>query len=163
MIVISDTTPLRYLAVIGGLEWLPAIFGEVVCPAEVITECRHQSAPPALRVFAAFPPAWLRIDTVRTDTPELPDGVGLDAGETAALRLARQLGADLVLMDERRGRAVAAGLGLEVTGTLGILVEASLRGIADFEEALAALISRSNIRVSDAVIAAARNRLKRHF
>lgn len=159
MIVVSDTTPLRYLAVIGGLEWLPAVFGQVVCPPEVLAECRHEHAPAPLRVWAAAPPSWLRVVPVPERARLLPVAAPLDAGETAALCLARELHADLVLLDERRGRSVAAKLGLAVTGTLGVLVETALRGVADFETALALLTTRTNFRVSEAVIAAARTRL----
>jgi predicted nucleic acid-binding protein len=159
MIVVSDTTPLRYLAVVGGLDWLPAIFGEVICPVEVIEECLHPGAPPFLQEWMASAPTWLRIadGPQEAKLPKIP--FRLDAGETAALALAHGLGADLLLMDERRGREAAAYLGLAVTGTLGILVEASLLGLVDFEAVLAQLTSTSNFRASEAVIALARARL----
>ena len=54
---------------------------------------------------------------------------------------------------------VAAQLGLAVTGTLGVLVEAALRGVADCETALSLLATRTNFRVGESVIAAARARL----
>ncbi|CAN5796426.1 hypothetical protein BH20VER1_BH20VER1_00500 [soil metagenome] len=85
MIVVSDTTPLRYLAVIGGLQWLPALFGEGVCPPEVLAECSHTHAPAPLRVWAASPPSWLRVMPVPEDAAALPAEVSLDLGETAAL------------------------------------------------------------------------------
>jgi predicted nucleic acid-binding protein len=159
VIVVSDTTPLRYLAVLGGLDWLPALFGQIVCPPEVLAECLHERAPVSLRAWAAAPPSWLRIHPVSEAAPGLPVEVRLDAGETAALCLAREIHADLLLLDERRGRAVAARLGLEVTGTLGVLVEAALRGHTDFESALTRLTTLTNFRVTEAVIAAARARL----
>ena len=56
MIVVSDTTPLRYLAEVGGLDWLPVIFGEVICPIEVMEECRHPSAPLLLREWESSAP-----------------------------------------------------------------------------------------------------------
>lgn len=159
MIVVSDTTPLRYLAVIGGLEWLQALFGQVVCPPEVLAECRNENAPAPLRAWAVSPPSWLRIMPVSAGKRELPVEAQLDAGETAALCLALELQADLVLLDERRGRAVAAQLGLPLTGTLGVLVEAALRGLMDFEAALNLLADHTNFRVGEPVIAAARARL----
>ena len=159
MIVVSDTTPLRYLAAIDGLDWLPAIFGKVVCPPEVLAECLHEHAPASLRAWAASTPSWLLITPVSEAARGLPLEVRLDAGETAALCLARQLHADLLLLDERRGRAVAAQLGLAVTGTLGVLVEAGLRGLTDFEAALTLLTTQTNFRMSESVIAAARARL----
>jgi len=156
VIVISDATPLHYLAAIGGLDWLPAIFGQVVCPPEVLAECLHEHAPASLRAWAASTPSWLRITPVSEAARVLPLEVRLDAGETAALCLAREIHADLLLLDERRGRAVAARLGLAVTGTLGVLVEAGLRGLTDFEAALTRLTTLTNFRVSESVIAAAR-------
>ena len=83
----------------------------------------------------------------------------LDSGETAALLLARELKADLLLMDERKGRAVAGRLGIAVTGTLGVLVEAALRGLIDFDEVVGVLRTKTNFWADDAVIAAARRRV----
>lgn len=160
MIVVSDTTPLRYLAEVDGLEWLPVIFGEVVCPVEVIEECRHPGAPELLREWEAAAMPWLRVEEVPEGARLPPLPLRLDAGEIAALTLGLALGADLLLMDEKRGREAAARLNLAVTGTLGILVEASLLGLTDFEEVLARLTTATNFRVSEAVIALARARLK---
>jgi predicted nucleic acid-binding protein len=159
MIVVSDTTPLRYLAVVGGLDWLPALFGEVVCPPEVLSECLHERAPAALRVWAASAPGWLRVTEVSERAPALPAGLLLDPGEAAAIRLARELRADLLLLDERRGRMVAQRLELAVTGTLGVVVEASLRNLTDFERTVDLLVTGTNFRVSEAVMSAARAHL----
>ena len=159
MIVVSDSSPLRYLAVIGGVDWLPAMFGEVICPPEVVEECSHPSAPAALRAWVLSPPSWLRVVSVAPSVSTWPDDVVLDRGEEAALRLAKELRADLVLIDERKGRIAAGRLGLAVTGTIGIVTEASLRGLADFEEAVALLRNRTNFRIDDEVVAASRRRL----
>lgn len=159
MIVVSDTTPLRYLAELGGLEWLHRLFGEIACPPEVIAECRHENAPAQLRAWALAPPPWLQVVAVSDNVHTLPIGAPLDAGEAAALCLALQIQAGLVLMDERRGRTVATELGLAVTGTLGVLVEAALCGIIDFEKELTRLRALTNFRVEEQVIALARQRL----
>ncbi|MGB3298208.1 MAG: DUF3368 domain-containing protein, partial [Phormidesmis sp.] len=53
----------------------------------------------------------------------------LDIGEAEAIALAVEVQADQVLIDERRGRMVAARLNLQYTGILGILVEAKSRGL----------------------------------
>lgn len=53
----------------------------------------------------------------------------LDAGENAAIILARERGADLLLIDERAARRKATTLRLTVIGTLGALLMAKDRGL----------------------------------
>jgi predicted nucleic acid-binding protein len=159
VIVVSDSSPLRYLAAIGALEWLPALFGEVICPPEVFDECSHPGAPADLRAWILSQPSWLRVVPVAQPGSAWPYDAVLDRGEVAALRLAEQLRADLVLIDERKGRLVAGRLGLAVTGTVGVVVAASLKGLADFEQTVALLRSSTNFRIDDEVLATARTRL----
>jgi predicted nucleic acid-binding protein len=149
VIVVSDTTPLHYLAVLGALDVLPRLFGTVLCPPEVLAECLHPSAPEALRTWASKPPDWLKIE----ETGGLDKRVqGLDSGEAAALSLALRLRADLVLVDERKGRARASRLGLRRAGTLGVLAEAGRRGWLDYSEATDRLLRDTNFRVDPAVV-----------
>jgi len=118
-----------------------------------MAECRHGNAQDSLRGWAHDPPPWLRVTPLSDNARPLPTGTSLDAGEDAALRLALQIQADLVLLDERRGRMIAAELGLAVTGTIGVLVEAGMRGIIDFEKELARLREQTNFRVDEPVMA----------
>ena len=91
MIVVSDTTPLCYLAVPGQLNLLPSLFEAVSIPVSVLRECRHPRAPLALRQFAENPPVWL---TVAEDGPiEAALLEELDRGEAAAIALALRLAA----------------------------------------------------------------------
>ena len=75
--------------------------------------------------------------------------VELEEGETEAIALAHQVGAEVVLLDERNARRAAKQLGLHVLGTIGILVWARRTGnITSLREALDALQTRAKFRIS---------------
>ena len=127
MIVVSNTSPLCYLVLIGCAPVLPELYGEVATTETVLAELRHADAPPAVRTWAAAPPEWLKIhsDPVPRDST-LAD---LDPGERTAMWLAEQLGADVVLLDEAAARTLASQRGLGVAGTLGVLRDAAQAGL----------------------------------
>lgn len=66
----------------------------------------------------------------------------LGAGEAEAIVLARELPADLLLMDEELGRRTARGLGLQVVGLVGVLVEARKRGLLPDAASIAEVLHR---------------------
>jgi len=79
-------------------DLLPHLFKQIVIPPEVAAEMRHAKAPDLVRSFIAAPPSWLSIQAPAVMLP-LPE---LDAGEAAAISLAAELGAAL-LIDEIEG------------------------------------------------------------
>ena len=152
MIVISDTTPLRYLTLLGRIDLLRRLFGKIHCPELVLGECLHPHAPAELRAWAGNLPEWVLV----IEVPEIaPDLAFLDDGEAAALTLAGRLGADLLLIDERDGRQCAKALGFAVAGTLNILAQAGTRGWLDYHLEIARLRQETNFRVTNAVALAA--------
>ena len=75
--------------------------------------------------------------------------ITLDAGEAEAIALASEIGAGLLLMDESDGRAEARSLGLQVTGTLGVLLRARQVGMLPaLKPVLDALIQKHSFRLS---------------
>ena len=62
MITVADTSPICYLLLIGEIELLPTLFGEVVIPNAVAEELHHPLAPAVLREWLELPPAWLQVD-----------------------------------------------------------------------------------------------------
>lgn len=72
----------------------------------------------------------------------------MDLGEAEAIALAQELQADLLIMDERKGRAIAETYGLRVVGLLGILVKSTKQGhIERLKPVLDVLIKEVGFRV----------------
>jgi predicted nucleic acid-binding protein len=144
-LVVADAGPLNYLVRIGESDVLPKLFEKVFVPEAVHAELRHRVAPPLVRGWAENPPAWLEIRPSPAAIYDDPALRALDDGERAALVLACALGADLVLMDDRAGVAVARQQGFAVTGTLGVLDLAARHGLIDLGAAFARL-KATNLR-----------------
>ena len=153
ILVVADTRPIHYLHVIGRLEVLPALYGEVLVPPAVLREMAHLNAPPSLRRFAESPPDWLRVRTPGT----VPFLDILDDGEAEAISLAVELKAQRLLIDERDGRRAALALGLHIRGTLGILEDAAEKQLLNLAEALGAL-RQTTFRAEAALFEAALQR-----
>jgi predicted nucleic acid-binding protein len=149
-VVISDTSPLRYLVLISQADLLPALYTEVLIPEAVAEELNQPATPEPVRRWMVHRPAWLQVVplTARADLVSLPD---LDPGEHDAILLALHLKADLVIMDEREGVEEARRLGLIVTGTLGVLDRAAERGLIDLALAIARL-RQTNFRIDPALL-----------
>jgi len=54
--VVSNTSPLRYLIVVGQAGLIGKVFQQVLIPPAVIAELTHPSAPPEVRLWMAQPP-----------------------------------------------------------------------------------------------------------
>jgi predicted nucleic acid-binding protein len=162
-VVISDSSPLHYLILIGQAEILPLLYTEVLIPEAVRNELQQAATPESVHIWIVHPPSWLRVVPFTASlAPEV--AAGLDSGEREAILLALEVKADLVIMDEREGVEEARRLGLEVTGTIGVLDRAAERGLIDLEPAIANL-RQTNFRVApfllEQLLAADRLRRKR--
>jgi predicted nucleic acid-binding protein len=144
-VVVSDTTPLNYLILIGSIEVLPRLFTKVLIPPAVIRELSHPQTPAPVAAWARHLPEWAEIRAPQTDLH-----IGLGAGESEAISLAVELGV-AVLMDEHAGRTVAEQRGVLVVGTLAILNIADAKGWIEFEDAVARLRA-TNFRFSERVL-----------
>ena len=133
MIVVSNTSPLNYFALIELPHVLPALFSAVLAPGAVLRELRSPGAPALVTDWLATSPNWLQFREVEEIPPELSP---LGAGEREAIALAHSAEAKLVLLDERRARGVARSRGLAISGTLGVLDLAAERRLVVMSEAL---------------------------
>jgi len=148
MIVVADTTPLRYLVVIEREHLLPALYGRVLIPPAVADELNHESPPGVVRAWLARRPNWLEIQQpTRTFQP----GLDLDIGEQQAIALAEEVAADLLLLDEWDARMEAERRHLRVVGTLRVLADGASRGLTDLEESFHRL-RHTNFRVNSELL-----------
>lgn len=144
MIVVADASPLNYLIQIDCDPLLARLFGHVFVPSAVMEELRHPAAPPAVASWLSHIPSWIevRVVSARRD----PTLEALDPGEREAIQLAQEQHADLLLIDERRGRLEAKRRGIATTGTLGVLLVAGKRGLIDAETAFQRLVNETTFR-----------------
>jgi predicted nucleic acid-binding protein len=123
MAVVSNTSPLRYFIQIDRANVVNEVLGEILIPRAVFRELTHPSSMPVVRQWMMERPDWLSIrDLDLPPAAELSEL--LDQGESEAIQLALDLRAELLLIDEKNGRAEATRRGLRIVGALGILREA---------------------------------------
>lgn len=135
MIVVADTSPLIVLINIGHINLLPRLFHTVFVPPEVMGELAGARASQSVRQFAESPPDWLKTKAPKWILP----GLSLHPGEAAAISLAIETKAELLLIDEKEGRLVATRNNLQVAGTVGILEKAAAQNMLDLKAAFDSL------------------------
>lgn len=127
MIVVADTSVFLNLACVGEARLLRELFATVYAPPEVRTE--FERAAQRLPRFGGLSfPDWVLVRSAEAPLPALLAAGPLDPGEREAIRLAAEIKADAVLIDEEAGRRVAVSLGLATLGLLGVLLRAKQAG-----------------------------------
>lgn len=149
MIVISDTTPLISLIKIESLDILEKMYKEIIIPKavydELIINIDYQSEIDIIRKCTFL---QIKIVEENLSVSLLQKQLKLDLGESEAIVLANNIDADLIIIDERKARRIAKDIGLNVTGTLGILVDAKQRGLVKELKPLLDKLIKNEIRIS---------------
>jgi hypothetical protein len=148
VIVVSDSSPLLNLAIIGQLNLLQQLYGSVIIPQAVHEELVVKGAgmPGAESIGTA---SWIVVEEAMDRVLVAALQTQLDFGEAEAIVLAIESSADLLLLDERKARTVAAHLKLRFTGLLGLLVEAKQKNyIVAIKPVLDALMNQARFWVS---------------
>jgi predicted nucleic acid-binding protein len=146
---ISNTSPLLYLYRIGDLDWLPRIFSRV-WTAEAVSIELNQGAErghdvPDLKRYgwlkianpASIPSQWLALD--------------LGLGELAALAMALENPDRIVLLDDGLARRVAKAAGLNVWGTLRVILEGKNVGLTESVSPLVDRLAKAGMWISSDV------------
>jgi hypothetical protein len=149
MVVISDTSVISNLLQIDHLHLLPTLFGQAKIPPAVHRELNQMSG--AYRFVLAEHP-WLEVKPLADYDLATQLQTQLDPGESEAIALAEELSADVLLIDEAKGRKIAQQRGMAITGLLGVLLSAKDQGhIHTLSPLMDRLIQEANFRISAAL------------
>jgi predicted nucleic acid-binding protein len=149
-VVVSDTSPLNYLVMIGEVAILHRLYDRVLVPAEVLAELQDSGAPSEVLQWVRAQPDWLEVRRVDIHHDETALNQ-LGEGECAAILLAQQESDVLLIIDDAAGREEANRRNIPNTGTLGVLRAAAIRGLVDLPTALARLAA-TNFRASKSLL-----------
>ncbi len=129
MPVVSDTSPISNLAIIGRLDILRTRFEKIWIPTSVEAELANLSHSAArAAVEDGLREGWIVSRAILDSATIRLLAASLDRGEAEAIALAIEMSADWILIDEADGRNSASRAGLQVTGVIGILLRAKQRG-----------------------------------
>jgi predicted nucleic acid-binding protein len=107
---------------------LPALFREIIIPPAVFREITNDRKNKS--AFDEITKAgWLRIVKAKDISLKRKLEENLDEGEAEAIVIAIELNADLIIIDELKGREIAKRFNLNFTGLLGLLLSAKNRGL----------------------------------
>jgi predicted nucleic acid-binding protein len=144
---ISNTSPLLYLHRTGVLEWLPRLFSEIWVPGAVVRELKEGQLRgydvPDLKGCG-----WVQIIEPRSIAPEW-FALDLGPGEIAVVSLALENPTLVVLLDDALARRIAQAAGLNIWGTLKVLLEAKSQGLTATIEPLIGRLKNAGMWISD--------------
>ena len=147
--IVADAGPLIGLAIAARVEILGALFEKVLIPQAVLEELQIEaSRPGSLALSKAKEEGWLSTEDVPENTDVTQLSELLDRGEAEAIVLAQSKDARL-LIDERKGRAVARSRGIIVIGTGGVLLLAKREHVIDQIAPIRDELASHGYRLSD--------------
>lgn len=151
MLVVADTSALVALAACDSLWLLDRLFQDVRIPQAVLRECTIPNKPEAERLNT-----YLQDKVAEVDLEDFVIAVaGLGQGELEAMALYKRLHADRLLMDDNRARKVARLNGIEVVGSLGVLLRAKRADLVPQIRSLLTVIQAAGVHYGSGLVAEA--------
>lgn len=146
-IVVSDTTAITHLAKIRALHILKHLYHEILIPEAVYNELARvkRTQPGALQVLNA---SWIKVIPIENQTIAAKLEAHLDLGESEAITLALEKNADILIIDEVAGRAVAKQLVNKIIGIIGVLLAAKKTGIINSIKPYLIQLQNTGFRIS---------------
>jgi predicted nucleic acid-binding protein len=136
-VIISDTSCLILLDKIGELDLLHKLFGQIVVTQEIAAEFKKEL------------PDWFRVENPINKTYQKILEASLDKGEASAIAFAIEQKDCLLIIDDYKGRKYAEQLGIKITGTLGIIIDAKLSGHLKSVKDILDKIKKTDFRLTE--------------
>lgn len=137
--IISDTSCFIILSNIGELELLRKVYGQIITTIEIATE------------FGEMLPEWIEIQNAKDKYSQQLLEMQIDKGESSAIALALENNDCTIILDDYKARKVAEKLGLNITGTIGVIVKAKIKGIIPSIKPLLKKIKQTDFRLSSEI------------
>ncbi len=138
--VVSNATPLIYLAKANQLSLLQSMVKQVFIPEavyrEVVIEGKRLGEKDAYCVERAITQGWMIVQAIKIIYPV---EITIHPGEVEVISLAREKGIETVLMDDSKARAASEMAGLRPVGTLWLILNAVKNRLLSFDEFLSTL------------------------
>ena len=142
-IIIADTSCFIVLTKINQLELLHQVYTEIVTTVDILSE------------FGEPLPNWIKIKNVSDKSKQQLLEMQIDRGESSAIALALETPDCTVILDDYKARKIAERLGINITGTVGVIIKAKLKGIIPSIKPFVEKIKLTDFRLSiDVEIAA---------
>ncbi len=134
--IISDTSCFIILSNIGELDLLQKVYGHIITTQEIANE------------FGEILPDWVFIHSVNDKYRQQLLEMQIDKGESSAIALALEIPDCTIILDDFKARKIAAQLGLNYTGTIGIIIKAKLNGVIPSIKPLLLKIRETDFRLT---------------
>jgi predicted nucleic acid-binding protein len=138
--IVADATPIVYLAKIGKLQLLKQLYEDVIIPPRIREELFTGKHPEIPVIQEAYDAGWLEERTLNQNAKnfqsrQLRDAPGLHQGESQAIALSYTGHLPLIIdEDDKTGRRIARVWGVEVKGTLRVILEAYEARLVQYDE-----------------------------
>lgn len=134
--IISDTSCFIILSKIGELDLLRKTYGKITTTFEIANE------------FGETLPEWVEIVRVTDKYRQILLELQIDKGESSAIALAIETPDCTVILDDYKARKIAERLGLNITGTIGVIIKAKLTGVIPSIKPILERIKQSDFRLT---------------
>ena len=149
--VVVNTTPLIALSHVGQLNILKKLYGEIIIPEAVYRELSVKEESVCKKTVDSSLD-WIRVDTIENQMAKTMYRTQLHDGEVEVMILAKEIAADVVIIDDANAKKHAKYLDLPVTGTLGVLIKAKQQGYIDELKPVLQRMVENGIYISQSLI-----------